>query len=142
MKDENSPLSSAVLLAELSEKLDRVASTSAQASLHTARAVRILDANHTLSARDRMALVDVVSKQERLTVRLERVVENLSPRPASLTVVSDVKREEEDWSLVHIQLPGQKQLAVPNRVLWGMVAGGVGTLLGWVGHMLLKWLSR
>lgn len=96
MPVEKSPLSSAVLLAELGEKLDRVASTSAQASLHTARAVRILDANTTLNARDRMALVDVITKQERLTLRLERAVERVAPRPPSLTSIQDVPSGRND----------------------------------------------
>lgn len=140
---EKSPLSSAVLLADISDKLDRVASTSAAAAAHTAKAVRILDANNQLSARDRMALVDVVETLRRLAPRFERAVETLQPRPASLTVISDVKKDdEEDWSLVNIRLPGKKEFAVPNRVLWGMVAGGIGTLVGWVGHMLLRLLSH
>lgn len=141
MTDEKSPLSAVVLLADISDKIDRVASISAQQSLQTARAVRILDANHQLSARDRMALVDVGDNLKKLVGRLETAAEKLAPRPASLTVVSD--KEEEDWSLVNIKLPGaRKMIAVPNRVLWAMTAGGIGTLLGWVGHMLLKWLSR
>lgn len=89
MKDEKSPLSSAVLLAEISDKIDAVASAATQQALYTAKAVRILDARHQLSQREHTTLEGVTESLRRTTARLERASEALSPRPASITVVAD-----------------------------------------------------
>lgn len=101
---EKSPLSSAVLLADISGKIEEVreavghvASSSSQTALHMAKAVRIFDSQHALSASDRMALERVTTKQERVAARLEKLVESLTMRPPTLTSIQDVpmKRDED-----------------------------------------------
>lgn len=138
--DEKPPLPSAAL-ADLQSQIDRVVSIATQGTLEMKRAARLIAANQQLDARSRMQQVDTAERIERQLSRLSRL---LGDRPASLTVVQDIpSKDEEDWSLVHIQLPGgKKKLPVPNRVLWAMVAGGLGTLAGWLGHMLMKALSH
>lgn len=94
MQDEKSPLSTAALLTEIHEAMQHVASASAMGAAQMTRAVRILDGNHALSARDRMALVDAYEKVNRVATRLEAAVEKMHPRPKSLTVVADVAEEK------------------------------------------------
>lgn len=144
MKDEQPQLSSAALLTELSEKMDRVASAAAQGSLHMARAVRIIDASHQLNARDRMALVDEVDKLRRINMMLEKAVAHLQNRPKSLTVVQDVpaERDDEKTGLVYMGKDGIKRFKVPGiptkyllHVVIMLIAGavGIGVVLGRMG---------
>lgn len=117
MDEKSPPLSSAVLLADLSNKLDRVASVSAVGAAQMAKAVRILDANHVLSARDRMALVDVVEKQQKVAARLEAVAEKLAPRPKSLTVVADEREDDrarEHTGIIYVGRDGIKRFKIPG----------------------------
>lgn len=94
MKDETSPLSTAALLTEIHDAMEHVASASAMGAAQMTRAVRILDAGHQLSTRDRVALERATDRAERVATRLEGVADKLSPRPKSLTVVTDVKEEK------------------------------------------------
>jgi hypothetical protein len=113
MNEEKPPLSSAVLLADLVEKVEHVASASAMGAAQMTRAVRILDGNHALSARDRMALVDAYEKVQRAAVRLEAVAEKLAPRPKSITVVSD-DPEREPTGIVYVGRDGIKRFKIPG----------------------------
>lgn len=122
--------------AELRELLERLVSIATQGTLETKRLARIVMAEQRLDARQRMAHVDVLERQERVLKKMASVLD--TNRPASLTVVQDVPSEE-DWSLVHIKLPGKsKTLPVPNRVLWGMASGVLGGVLGWIVHWLVN----
>lgn len=140
--DETPPLSSAALLAELLAEVKATRQTAAQASLQAARSVQLVAAGQQLDARERQAMRDMMDSARQVFGRFERLATKiLNDRPASLTVVQDTptRAGEEDWSLVHIKLPGKsKTLPVPNRVLWGMASGVLGAVIGWIVHWLVS----
>lgn len=151
MHDEKSPLSSAVLLADISkgiievkEMIGHVASSTAQSAIYTAKAVRILDGQHALSSSDRRSLERVAETQRALTAQLAKAVDGFNPRPPSLTVVADVPHDREDTTGVFIRLPGMKERKkVPTKVLVPMMLV-IGAVVHWFGAQfpeIWKWAT-
>ena len=111
--DESQPFSSAALLAEINDKLDRTLSTAAQASLQAARTVRMVNANMQLDARNHMALVDTFDQFKRTVQKLGQIVEKLhGNRPPSLTVVQDVPSEPAREDITQTHFLGQPWVGV------------------------------
>lgn len=94
MSDEIPQLSSAQLLAEISEKLDRTLAAAGQASLQAARTTRLIGSNMQLDARNRMAQVDTVETFRRSVNQLVTVLRQLDERPHTRTVVRDVTEDD------------------------------------------------
>ncbi len=134
--DESPPLSSSALLAEISDKLDRTLSAAAQASLQAARTTRLLDANHQLDARQRMAQIDAIESLRRIVRDFEHAVAPLvaARRPPSLTVVADVpittaaSRQDDDTGVFVLWRGTRRKIPTKMLVPLLIVCGG---LLHW-----------
>jgi hypothetical protein len=142
------PADSLQSVAEVHEKLDRIVTATASISLHVAQAIRMMSANQTLDARNRMALTDTVDKFLRGVKDVNQTFDRFKREP-SMAMVRDVpvprhvERENsgrsEDWSMVDIPLPlSQKKMRIPSRVLWGSISGALGAIGAWV----LQYLSN
>lgn len=132
-------------IADLHDKIDRILGMSAHAVMSTTKLVRHYEADQALDARTRLSQIGAIDDARKMMVELRRLMADLKREP-SVTMVRDVPAHiepeksgrDDEWSLVHLALPGvKKKLPIPNRILWGALAGGGGAIGGW----LLHWLS-
>jgi hypothetical protein len=134
-------------VAEFHAKQDRTIELLAEVALQVGRMSRIASANQQLDARNKMAFSESVDTLRRSVVDVKQLVERIKRDP-SLTIIRDIpgvpvhveaekSGRDDEWSLVHIALPGaKKKIPVPNRILWGWGGGALGAIGGWIVHWL------
>lgn len=61
----------------------------------------------------------------------------IPPPQPSVEIAAEAESRDDEVSVVNLKLPGvRKMLPVPNRLIWAMIAGPVGAIMGWVTHWL------
>lgn len=124
MSDEKNTTPPSTLTPADRELLERILSVATQSALETKRLNRLVASGHQLDARQRMAQVDMVDKQDRVMKQLMRILD--ANRAPSLTVVQDVPSRDDTTQTVFLGQPW-----------WGVTVGGKRIPSRWVARGFL-----